>query len=152
MSIDSNYVSGFVDGEGSFLVFFSPRSKLKTGIEVRPSFSVSQRTDRSEVLWSIKGLFGCGQIRYSKKDNTYKYEVRSLEDLNGKIIPHFNKFPLLSSKQKEVETFSVICSKVLNKEHLKAEGLKEIIEMSFSLNSGGSRRYSKEYILSKLKI
>src|SRR3989338_9140064 len=106
MSLDSNYISGFVDGEGSFLVSFSPRPKLKTGIEVRPSFSVSQRADRSEVLWLMKDLFSCGHIRYSRKDNTYKYEVRSLEDLIKKIIPHFNNFPLLSSKQREFETFS----------------------------------------------
>ena len=77
--IDPSYISGYVDGEGSFLISFSPREKLKSGLEVRPSFSVSQRSDRSEVLSLINSYFDCGSIRFSTKDRTYKYEVRSLD-------------------------------------------------------------------------
>ena len=40
------YLSGYTDGEGSFIISFSPREKLKVGIEVRPSFAVAQRKDR----------------------------------------------------------------------------------------------------------
>ena len=50
----SSYISGYVDGEGCFTVSFSPRSKLRVGWEVRPSFSVSQNADRSEVLEGLK--------------------------------------------------------------------------------------------------
>ena len=46
----ASYISGYVDGEGCFTISYSPRIKLRTGWEVRPSFSVSQNADRSEVL------------------------------------------------------------------------------------------------------
>ena len=54
----SAYFAGFVDGEGCFTVSFSPRSKLLIGWEVRPSFSVSQNADRSEVLLLMQQHFG----------------------------------------------------------------------------------------------
>ena len=44
----SSYISGYVDGEGCFTVSFSPRSKLRVGWEVRPSFSVSQNSKRRD--------------------------------------------------------------------------------------------------------
>ena len=42
----SSYISGYVDGEGCFTVSFSPRRKLRTGWEVRPSpLMFSKRRD-----------------------------------------------------------------------------------------------------------
>ncbi|MBI3397493.1 LAGLIDADG family homing endonuclease [Candidatus Woesebacteria bacterium] len=150
--IDPNYISGYVDGEGSFLVSFSPREKLSTGLEVRPSFSVSQRKDRSEVLNFMKSYFGCGSIRFSKRDQTQKYEVRSLKNLNMVIIPHFKKYRLLSSKFRDFEVFSQICEMMRNGRHQTKNGLIKIINNALIMNKNGSRRYFKEYLLSRLKI
>src|SRR5258708_11182876 len=83
------YFAGFIDGEGCFTVSFSPRSKLLIGWEVRPSFSVSQNADRSEVLLLMQQHFGCGSIRPDRSDKTLKYEVRCLDDLAERIIPFF---------------------------------------------------------------
>lgn len=150
--IDPNYISGYVDGEGSFLISFSPRVKILTGLEVRPSFSVSQREDRSEVLYLTKSYFNCGSIRFSKRDQNQKYEVRSLKDLNEVIIPHFKKFPLLSSKIKDFKIFVNICEMMRENQHKTKNGLIKIINLAVLMNKNGSRRYSKEYLLSKLKI
>ena len=43
------------------------------------------------VLEKIQKRFGCGAIRYSANDGTYKYEVRSLDDLLTYILPFFQK-------------------------------------------------------------
>src|SRR5207244_12774268 len=69
----SAYFAGFVDGEGCFTVSFSPRSTLLIGWEVRPSFSVSQNADRSEVLLLMQQYFGCGSIRPDRSDKTLKF-------------------------------------------------------------------------------
>lgn len=150
--IDPNYISGYVDGEGSFLVSFSPREKILKGLEVRPSFSVSQRKDRSEILDFMKSYFKCGAIRFSKKDQNQKYEVRSLENLSEVIIPHFKNFPLLSSKMKDFEIFSRICKMMRSDQHKTVKGLIKIINLATKMNVGGSRRYDKEYLLSRMKI
>ena len=91
------YLSGYVDGEGCFCVSFNRSQRHRLGWEIRPSFSVSQNDDRAEVLKMLKERFGCCSIRADRSDRTLKYEVRSVRDLVEKVIPHFEKFPLLSS-------------------------------------------------------
>src|SRR5437868_4371722 len=103
------YFAGFVDGEGCFTVSFSPRSKLLISWEVRPSFSVSQNADRSEVLLLMQHYFGCGSIRPDRSGKTLKYEVRSLDDLIEHVIPFFEANPLISSKQRDFEQFAAVC-------------------------------------------
>lgn len=151
MLTPESYISGFVDGEGCFTVSFSPRAKLKTGWEVRPSFSVSQNIDRPEVLIVIKKYFGCGEIRLDKKDDILIYESRSLNDIANNILPHFVKYPLLSSKQKDFLVFKEICELMMKEAHLSLEGLREILELSKILNFRGRRSYSIEQIFSSLK-
>ena len=105
------YITGFVDGEGCFCVSFNLRGKLSVGVEVRPSFSVSQNKKSLEVIKMIQEYFGCGGIRFDKKDQTYKYEVRSINDLVNKIIPNFERFPLKTHKKEDFER----CIKTLSK-------------------------------------
>ena len=101
----ASYISGYVDGEGCFTVSFSPRTKMRGGWEVRPSFSVGQNADRSGVLKLMQTYFQCGSIRPDRSERTLKFEVRSIDDLVSKVLPHFAQYPLLSEKQREVETF-----------------------------------------------
>src|SRR5918996_2880883 len=93
----SAYISGYVDGEGCFTVSISPRATLVVGWEVRPSISVSQNEDRSEVLLDIQQYFGCGTLRPDRSDRTLKWEVRSLPLLVSRVIPHFVTYPMRSS-------------------------------------------------------
>src|SRR6266540_1359592 len=84
-----SYISGYVDGEGCFTVSISPRPTLFVGWEVRPSISVSQNGDRSQVLLEIQRYFGCGTSRPDRSDRTLKWEVRSLPLLRAKVVTHF---------------------------------------------------------------
>lgn len=145
------YISGYVDGEGCFSVSFSVRPKLNVGWEVKPSFCVGQNYDRREVLDLMQKHFGCGNMRRDYHDKTLKYEVRSLEELIEKIIPHFKKFPLYSGKQKDFEKFAKICELMKNSYHLKVSGLKKILDVAYTMNSSGRRRFTKEEILSSLR-
>jgi hypothetical protein len=150
--IDPYYVSGYVDGEGSFLISFSPRKKLKSGLEVRPSFSVSQRKDRNQVLNLMKIYFHCGTIRFNSSDGTEKFEVRSLKDLTLKVIPHFKKYKLLSSKNIDFEKFCEVCEMMKRKEHFNKLGLVKIINLACEINACEARRYIKENLLKFIKI
>src|SRR5919197_5368068 len=125
----SAYFAGFVDGEGCFTVSFSPRSALLIGWEVRPSFSVRQNADRSEVLVLIREYFGCGTIRPDRSDKTLKYGVRSLDDLVERVIPFFEANPLLSSKQRDFERFAAVCRLVRVGAHRTPSGLREIVRL-----------------------
>jgi hypothetical protein len=129
----SSYISGYVDGEGCFTVSFSPRRKLPMGWEVRPSFSVSQNADRAEVLSAICAYFECGGFRPDRSDNTLKYEVRNLASLLSKAIPHFEQYPLMSSKRRDFETFATICRLLEGRKHLGRDGLREIATLAVTM-------------------
>lgn len=146
----NSYITGFTDGEGCFSVSFNQRSKLKTNIEVRPSFSISQKRYSLQVLESIQNYFQCGGIRYSKHDGTYKYEVRSLSDLNNIIIPHFQKYPLQTAKHNDFERFQKICLMMKQNLHQNSHKLEEIIETAYEMNTSGKRKYKKHDLLKLL--
>jgi hypothetical protein len=146
----SAYISGYVDGEGCFTVSISPRAKLLVGWEVRPSLSVSQNGDRAEVLELVAGYFRCGSIRPDRSDKTVKWETRRLEDLLGRVIPHFESYPLLSGKRRDFEHFATICRAMAQGAHRSRTGLIEIVKLASEMNPSGRRRYSAELVLAEL--
>jgi LAGLIDADG endonuclease len=146
-----SYLSGFVDGEGCFTVSISPRPTLRVGWEVRPSLSVSQNGDRSEVLVLIQDHFGCGTLRPDRSDRTLKWEVRSLPLLVDRIIPHFEAYPLLSGKQEDFERFAAVCRRMVNREHLHPAGLAAIVELVRGMNPSGQRGYDPDEIVNGLQ-
>lgn len=151
----ASYITGFVDGEGSFLVSFSKRETMNTRLEVRPAFTASQHQRSASVLSLLQKFFNCGSIRFNKRDETWKYEVRSLGDLCLKIIPHFEKFPLQTSKIHDFERFGQVCEMMKNKDHLRRQGMRSIIGLAFEMNNLGARRYTKEDLLTivgKMKV
>jgi hypothetical protein len=143
-----SYLSGYVDGEGCFTVSISPRPTLHVGWEVRPSLSVSQNGDRSEVLLVLQEYFNCGTVRPDRSDKTLKWEVRSLSVLVARIIPHFEAYPLLSGKRCDFELFANICRRMTRGQHLHAAGLAQIVRLVGKMNPSGKRGYDPAYIIS----
>jgi len=147
---NASYVTGFVDGEGCFSISFSLRKKMKYGIEVRPSFSVSQHKRNKEIVEFFQKYFSCGSVRFLKRDQNYKFEVRSIKDLVQKIIPHFKQCPLKTSKREDFEKFSQVCELIDSNHHLNQSGLIKIIVLATSMNEAGQRRISKKELLRKV--
>jgi hypothetical protein len=104
--LDPWYVTGLTDGEGCFCISVAIRPKLRAGLEVRPSFSVSLNEKDLRLLQGLQTFFECGWIRRSTSDRTFKYEVRSIDDLVHAILPHFRRFPLRGDKARSREGFS----------------------------------------------
>ncbi|TAN58506.1 endonuclease [Patescibacteria group bacterium] len=146
MSIAS-YVTGFADGEGCFSVSFSLREKMRYGIEIRPSFSVSQHKRNKDIILFLQSFFRCGGVRFSKRDQNYKFEVRSIDDLIKIVIPHFDQNPLKTSKQKDFENFKQICRLIRSNQHLSQSGIVKIVNLANEMNESGKRKYSKEDLL-----
>jgi hypothetical protein len=88
-------------------VSFAVRPKLRTGLEVRPSFSLSLNEKDLELLRDLQTFFGCGWIRESKTDRTFKYEARAVADLLDPVIPHFERHPLRGAKARSFAAFGM---------------------------------------------
>ena len=78
-------------------------------------------------------------------------EIRSIVDLVQLVIPHFERYPLVSGKKKDFESFAVICRLVHQGEHQTVMGLRKIIDETFQMNPSGKRKFSKEVILTSLQ-
>jgi hypothetical protein len=135
------YIAGYVDGEGSFSVTVNrnPTSRLK--FQLVPEFHVSQNGDRREVLDLIKLRLGCGYIkRNGRKDRAMVFVVRRRQDLIAKVIPFFERNPLISSKHKEFKTFASIVKAMALGEHNTELGFIRILELGLSMNGNGRFR------------
>ena len=73
--------------------------------------------------------------------------MRSVKELAKKIVPHFEKYPLAGSKAEDFEKFAEIVRLVNAKHHLNRQYLRHIIEMAYSMNPSGKRRYEKSELL-----
>ena len=147
--LDPWYVSGLTEGEGCFCVSFAIRAKLRAGLEVRPSYSLSLNERDRWVLEDLQAFFGCGWIRESKSDRTFKYEVRALGDLMRTIVPHFERFPLRGCKARSCAGFSRVCRMIEQGDHLRRDGLRTIVEVAYPLNAG-RRRHTQARLLRML--
>ncbi len=145
--IDPYFVTGFTEGEGSFYVGIFVRKKMNIGWEIIPSYSISQNKRDEKLLQSIASFFNCGFIRYSKKDNMLKYEVRSLDDIIKNIIPHFQKYLLRSEKKKDFKLFMKIVFLMKDKKHLSVEGFQEITRTVIKMTSNPKRIQSLKRII-----
>jgi hypothetical protein len=147
--LDPWFVTGLTEGEGCFCVSFTLRPTLRTGLEVRPSFALSLNERDLELLEELRGYFGCGSIRRSRADRTFKYESRSVGELAEHIVPHFARYPLRGCKALSFAGFARICRMIGQGDHLKAKGLREIVAIAYEMNLG-KRRHPQEVLLRAL--
>lgn len=148
MQISDDYLIGFVEGEGMFYIGIVPSKETKTGWQVIYFFKVSQNPSGKSVLDYFCKRFGCGYLKEnSKKDTTDKslaYVVRDFKSIKELIIPFFKNKLII--KKDAFEKFCKVIDIVDSKNHLTAGGMKEILELAYSMNTG-KRRVSKEAIL-----
>ncbi len=79
-------------------------------------------------------------MKYEKKD-CVEYRVTSLEQITSVIIPHFDKYPLVTQKRADYLLFKEIIMMKNKKEHLTKTGLQKIVNLRAALNKG---KLSKE--------
>jgi len=65
-----------------------------------------------------------------------QYRVSSLRDITNVVIPHFNKYPLITQKRADFLLFKEIVDLIIKKEHLTIEGIRKIVALKASLNLG----------------
>ena len=82
------WITGFTDGEGSFITSIQRSTKLRIGWEVKISFSITLHKKDRAILELFQSVWGVGTITDSKTSNSVLYRVSDLSNLNNIIIPH----------------------------------------------------------------
>jgi hypothetical protein len=64
------------------------------------------------------------------------FKVSSMSQIIEVIIPHFERYPLITQKLADYLIFKKIVDKIRLKEHLTKEGVREIVGLKANLNKG----------------
>lgn len=128
------WVTGFIDGEGSFILNIYKDKRQKIGWRVLLSFKIVSHIKDRALLEIIRNFLGVGQI-YSHESNTVELRIQSMENL-AKIIEHLDKYPLITAKLADYKLFKQAYDLMLNSEHLKGEGLLKFVGIKASINWG----------------
>ena len=128
------FVTGFVDGEGSFMINIVKNDKMKIGWRVQPCFTLNLHKKDEIILEKIQKFFRVGSI--SKLGlHLIQFRVFTVKDLKV-ILDHFNKFPLKTQKCADFKLLKKVLKLIEGKEHLTLEGLHKILAIKASMNRG----------------
>jgi hypothetical protein len=137
--LDPWWIVGFVDGEGCFSISIFKNSTSKLGYQVFPEFVVTQGAKSLATLENLQKFFDCGKIYVNRRhdnhrEDLYRYCVRSLSDIQSKIIPFFEQHELQTAKHQDFISFCEVVKLMKLRIHLTDDGLKEIRTLAATTN------------------
>ena len=139
MDLSPDWVVGFTDGEGQFFVGINPNPQIPTGYQVLPEFMIVQQERDIQILYALKRFFRCGVVRLYREDSRpalrgWKYRVRDLKGLR-QICDFFLRHPLKTKKRIDFLRFHRIITMMERGDHLRLEGLLEIVRIAMRMNT-----------------
>ena len=154
-----DYVVGLVDGEGYFSVSVSrDLSKTYKSLRVRLVFGVKLKESDGQILYRLKEFFSCGSI-WKKVDkrptfsDCLEYQVRNYQDIKTKVIPFFQKHPLLfESKRFAFERFMDIALRFEARTHLTDRGFEDMKGLAKAVHGRIPRDYTPISVKRRMKI
>jgi hypothetical protein len=123
-----NWIRGFIDAEGSFQVII----QNNTNVSLR--FSLTQHTKDEELLKDIATYLNYGRYYKSPRRDEGQYLVTVFSDINDKLIPFLNEYPLLGTKKDDYLDFAQIAELIKSKAHLTDDGLEKIKLIQSNMN------------------
>ncbi len=143
------HLAGFVNGEGAFPIQTRKTPWTKFGFTITPEFKTSQHKEHSKILELLQQALGCGKISIkSGQPNQLVLVEKNRKNLTEKIIPFFEKYPLVV-KEKQFQKFKEIVNGLNNNKQDTKEGFEKLLDLVFQEIKGGKgkRKYSREEIL-----
>jgi LAGLIDADG endonuclease len=138
-----SFLSGFALGEASFMIVCRRRCDYGRRWKLSAAFNVSQK-DRAP-LELFRETLGCGRMRRAGNGGWY-WEVNDLREISDRVVPFFERFPLVGSKAKDFERFRSAVA-LLARGALSDADYVSILKLREGMNGGGKRRYTMERIL-----
>lgn len=133
MQLSPQWISGFVDGEGTFYVGINKNLTMTIGYQVLPEFRIVQHKRDAKLLHALKKFFKSGVVRVNH-DDRFELRVRKLEALQKTIIPFFQTNSLQTQKRFDFIKFSEVVRLMGEGAHLTVPGLIRIIDVASGMN------------------
>src|SRR5207244_1109333 len=132
-----HYLAGFVDGEGSFNVPIRRERDRSMPWRAALCFNVSQIGEELPQL--LRSVFGGGTVR-GRGDGVYYFEITKPADLEERVFPFFERFPLRGPKRHDLAIFRKVWELVRSGAHRTPRGIERVLELRAGMNRGGKRR------------
>jgi len=108
---DPNWLTGFTDADGCFRVKTAKSSNYKLGLQVQLSYQLAQHSRDAKLMGSLVDYLDCGNYFSASGYNHGEIVVTKFSDIIGKIIPFFDKYPLLGVKSLDYADFRKVASR-----------------------------------------
>jgi hypothetical protein len=139
-----SFLSGFALGEGSFMIVCRKRGDYRRSFKLSVAFNVSQH-DRAP-LDLFRQTLGCGTLRKAGNGGWY-WEVNRLLDLAGRVVPFFDRFPIVGQKAEDFRLWRRAVMLLLPAGGLSDQDYHQVLALRERMNRGGKRRYRMDGIL-----
>lgn len=133
--LSTDWVVGFVDGEGCFFVGVNRQPSMRVGWQVLPEFRVVQHERDVALLEQLREFFGCGQITTNHGDRK-ELRIRGLKELSERVVPFFKGHPLRTVKRSSFDCFAEVVEMMKRGDHLTTEGLEKVRRLAGRMNRG----------------
>lgn len=130
------FISGFADAEGTFVIIVRKNTKYRLGWKVEAVFRIGLHKRDLDLLKQIQAYFGGVGSIVKQGEDIYAYRVSSLKHLLNNILPHFDKYPLISHKRGDYLLWREVVLMLKSGQHLLMEGLQAIVNIRASINLG----------------
>lgn len=134
--LNPHWVAGFVQADGTFGLNFIKQVRMKLGFTCQPQFRVTQHERDLMVLNRIISTMGCGNIvKPSSGRDRYDISVANIKDIARIVIPFFEKYRIYGAKYLDFQSFCKGISIIENKGHLTQQGLDQLKNLAYSMNT-----------------
>jgi len=135
--VDPYWVTGFSDAEATFSLKVSKSSTTRSGWNVIPEFQITLHSRDLLLLRKIHSFFGLGAVKERSDRIQAYYSVQSARAIANVIIPHFDRYPLLTQKKADYLLFKQAVNILLEGEARSSiKGMHKIISIKASSNLG----------------
>jgi hypothetical protein len=138
-----SFLAGFAMGEASFMLVCRRRGDYARSWKISAAFNVSQKDPTPLELF--RDTLGCGSMRRAGNAGWY-WEVNRLSDLADRIIPFFERFPLVGEKARDFERWREAI-RLLSRGPLDDRAYRQVLALREGMNRGGKRRHRMNRIL-----
>jgi hypothetical protein len=146
LTLDPNWVSGFVAGDGGFSINIRKNNKIEFRVHV------AQHSKDSDLLKLFINFFNSGNVYLRSNLSTPRcdFVIQNFKDIINNVITHFDKYPLENVKQLDYNDFRQALLIVIDslqegesqggipksEKIIKSEDLDKIRELKTRMNSG----------------
>ena len=137
------WISGFISGEGSFMVKIKASKSHSLGYQTQLEFQVSQHSRDELLIKYFIEYFDCGYLRKNETRPLVDFKVTRFDDILCKIIPFIKKYPVIGVKNEDFADWCKVAELIKVNKHLTEEGLDRIRQIKVSMNKGRKEEWKK---------